>query len=81
MPRIVLRSSLIAAALVASLTLMIGQADARKPGTCRPYEYGNPDLFYNHYVSPVCGGVGARYRHSGDATAGRADRRCRGALG
>lgn len=26
---------------------------------CREYEYGNPDLFYNFYVPPTCGGVGA----------------------
>ena len=26
---------------------------------CRPYEYGNPDLFYNFYVPPNCGGMGA----------------------
>ena len=26
---------------------------------CRPYQYGNPDLFYNFYVPPTCGGIGA----------------------
>lgn len=26
---------------------------------CREYQYGNPDLFYNFYVPPTCGGVGA----------------------
>ena len=25
---------------------------------CRDYVYGNPDLFYNFYVPPTCGGVG-----------------------
>jgi hypothetical protein len=60
MPRIVLRSTLIAAALVASWTLTVGQADAYNGAACRPYEYGNPDLFYNHYVPPNCGGLGAQ---------------------
>lgn len=31
-----------------------GQAQA-----CRPWEYGNPDLFYNFYVPNNCGGVPA----------------------
>lgn len=26
---------------------------------CRDYTYRNPDLFYNFYVPPTCGGVGA----------------------
>lgn len=26
---------------------------------CREYQYGQADLFYNFYVPPVCGGVGA----------------------
>jgi len=26
---------------------------------CREYQYGQPDLFRNYYVPPVCGGVGA----------------------
>lgn len=26
---------------------------------CRPWEYGNPDLFYNFYVPNNCGGVPA----------------------
>ena len=26
---------------------------------CREYQYGNPDLFYNFYIPPTCGGVGA----------------------
>ena len=26
---------------------------------CRPYQYGNPDLFYNFYVNGNCGGVPA----------------------
>jgi hypothetical protein len=26
---------------------------------CRPWEYGNPDLFYNFYVPNDCGGVPA----------------------
>jgi hypothetical protein len=25
---------------------------------CRNHEYGNPDLFYNFYVPPTCGGMG-----------------------
>ena len=27
---------------------------------CREREYGQPDLFYNFYVDPTCGGVGAQ---------------------
>lgn len=27
---------------------------------CRPYDYGHPDLFYNFYVAPACGGGGAQ---------------------
>ena len=27
---------------------------------CRDYQYGRPDLFYNFYVAPNCGGVGAQ---------------------
>lgn len=29
-------------------------------GECRPWEYGRPDLFYNYYVAPNCGGTGAQ---------------------
>lgn len=28
--------------------------------TCRSHEYGQPDLFYNFYQAPNCGGVGAQ---------------------
>ena len=28
--------------------------------TCRPHEYGQPDLFYNFYVDPSCSTVGAQ---------------------
>ena len=28
--------------------------------TCRPADYGRPDLFHNYYVNPNCGGVGAQ---------------------
>ena len=27
--------------------------------TCREYQYGTPDLFYNFYAPPNCGGVAA----------------------
>ena len=27
---------------------------------CREYQYGKPDLFYNYFVPPTCGGVGAQ---------------------
>lgn len=30
----------------------------RQAVVCRDYQYGNPDLFYNFYVPPTCGGVG-----------------------
>jgi hypothetical protein len=29
------------------------------PVTCREYQYGNPDLFYNFYAPPNCGGMAA----------------------
>ena len=62
MLRIVTRSMLVAAALAGSWTFTSGQAGAADGDSafCRPYTYGNPDLFYNHYVPPVCGGVGAQ---------------------
>ena len=31
----------------------------RRGFACRDYEYGRPDLFYNYYVPPTCGGMGA----------------------
>lgn len=36
------------------------EAHDRGVVTCRPYEYGRADLFYNFYVPPTCGGVGAQ---------------------
>jgi hypothetical protein len=30
-----------------------------RPIQCRDYQYGNPDLFYNYFVPPNCGGIGA----------------------
>jgi hypothetical protein len=27
--------------------------------TCREHQYGYPDLFYNYFVPPTCGGMGA----------------------
>ena len=35
----------------------IGGPDAT---VCRQWQYGNPCLFYNYYVPPTCGGVGAQ---------------------
>jgi hypothetical protein len=29
------------------------------PVTCRDYQYGTPDLFYNFYAPPNCGGIAA----------------------
>ena len=65
MLRILLRSILVTAALIASWSLdalTSGKAEAAKvrPVRCRPHQYGNPDLFYNFYVPPTCCGVGAQ---------------------
>lgn len=37
--------------------LLAGRRNGASP--CRDWGYGNPDLFYNYYVPPTCGGVGA----------------------
>ena len=63
MLRVLLRSTLV----VAALTIVAGPipCEAKTGGRercseCREYEYGRPDLFYNFYVPPTCGGVGAQ---------------------
>jgi hypothetical protein len=48
--------ALAALALVSASTALAG---GRHPAECRSYQYGNPDLFYNFYVPPTCGGIGA----------------------
>ena len=64
MLRILLRSTLTAAAVWAVSFALPAQVKAVNPqcycSQCRPYEYGQPDLFYNFYVPPTCGGVGAQ---------------------
>ena len=61
-----MRSVLIAAALLVGFgsALTTNQAHAFDHGSqcveCRNQEYGRPDLFYNFYVTPNCGGVGAQ---------------------
>ncbi len=60
-----MRSLLIATALVVGLgsALHTNQAHAvggKRCQVCRDYEYGRPDLFYNFYVGPDCGGVGTQ---------------------
>ncbi len=54
-------STWIATALVviAVSTSSSALAGGRHAPQCREYQYGNPDLFYNFYVPPTCGGVGA----------------------
>lgn len=40
---------------------LIARLRARcQSGECVPRMYGNPDLFYNFWVAPTCGGVGAQ---------------------
>jgi hypothetical protein len=54
-------TTFVAALVVAWLTLgsdAQAQHGCRGNVTCRDYQYGNPDLFYNFYVPPTCGGVG-----------------------
>ena len=55
-------STWFAPTLVVALLSMasIAQAGNRDCPQCRDYQYGNPDLFYNFYVPPTCGGVGAQ---------------------
>jgi hypothetical protein len=67
MLRILVRSAFVAVAFVAffhAAPPISNEAQAvghhRHPSECRGYEYGNPDLFYNFYVPPTCGGVGAQ---------------------
>lgn len=63
MLRIRPRISLLLFALAASCVgLSSAQAEhfgARHAVVCRDYQYGSPDLFYDYYVPPTCGGVGA----------------------
>ena len=62
MLRLFLRSTCVAAAVV--VVLLAAPRDAKaercRCPECRAYEYGRPDLFYNFYVPPVCGGIGAQ---------------------
>ena len=58
-----MRSILLATAILAGLAAAAQQAQAHGPHTwpvCRAPEYGRPDLFYNFYVGPDCGSVGAQ---------------------
>lgn len=48
--------------LAASLTLAVSlgvPGSARAEDDCTYRNYGRPDLFYNYWVAPNCGGVGA----------------------
>lgn len=64
MLRTLLRFTLMAAvaAVTSQAFSATASAQAYDPAVfeCRPYEYGNPDLFYNFYLPPNCGGVGAQ---------------------
>lgn len=63
MLRTLLRSTLIAAAAAVTFFAVSSPASAEihdRGFECRPYEYGNPDLFANYYLPPNCGGVGAQ---------------------
>jgi hypothetical protein len=55
------RTLLVLANLLVALWLP-GEAQAanRHIPQCRTYEYGTPDLFYNFYAPPTCGGLGAQ---------------------
>lgn len=65
--RTLLRFTVIASALAVSFSLDLngnGQAEAQVVDDPRLYcayrDYGQPDLFYNYYVPPNCGGLGAQ---------------------
>jgi hypothetical protein len=63
MLRTVLRHPLLVAASAVMFVTLTSSAQAQihgAPSECRGYEYGQPDLFYNFYVPPTCGGVGAQ---------------------
>jgi hypothetical protein len=65
MLRILLRSLFAAAAVAILSQIMTGEALAQcrhcqRASECRNPEHGNPDLFYNFYVPPTCGGAGAQ---------------------
>jgi hypothetical protein len=63
MLRFLLRSTLAASAFAVMALAVSSEALAQQCHgvfECRDYEYGRPDLFYNFYVPPTCGGVGAQ---------------------
>ena len=67
MLRTLLRSTLIAAAAAVTFFAVSSPASAEihdRGFECRPYEYGNPDLFANYYLPPNCGGVEDRSTRS-----------------
>lgn len=63
MRRILLRGMLAAAALLVCSTMDLNSRDQARAdeynGACLYRVYGQPDLFYNYYAWPSCGGVGA----------------------
>ena len=66
MLRTLLRLTLVAAALTVPVLTTASTARAVSPCAvcnsfeCRGHDHGHPDLFYNFYVPPSCGGVGAQ---------------------
>lgn len=53
--------SLVLASIVGGLWLVDdARGGDRHNPQCREYQYGTPDLFYNYYVPPTCGGLGAQ---------------------
>ncbi|MDP6446186.1 MAG: hypothetical protein QGG36_28760 [Pirellulaceae bacterium] len=46
-------------AIGTSCTAQAQQGNANDCVNCQPPEHGNPDLFYNYYLPPGCGQVGA----------------------
>jgi hypothetical protein len=61
MARILLRSLLPAALLLVAWSFSNSHQAHAQDGTanCLYPQYGRPDLFYNYYAQPQCGGVGA----------------------
>lgn len=63
--RRLLKVAFVAVAVAASFQLDLSTqsealAERCNCAACRDHEYGQPDLFYNFYQAPNCGGVGAQ---------------------
>ena len=59
-----IRARWMTAAVLAAVAVTVSgvrsaTAEDRRCPQCREFQYGQPDLFYNYFVNPACGGVGS----------------------